>query len=94
MKSKKALFEFFKSKYNKDLNLQSKGISDETYGKASYIYVYDTAKTLGVSREQALKDLAAAGFPRIGVWGSSCNAEQHYGLEIPVSYFRGKNWNV
>lgn len=94
MKSKTKLFKFFKEKYGVDLNLKSTGISDETYGPRSFVYVYNSLTTLGVDREQAIKDLVAAGFPKPGIWGSNPEYTTGQGLEIRVSYFKGKNWDV
>lgn len=94
MKSKKALFAFFKEKYGRDLNLQNAGIGDETYGKKSYVYVYDTVDLFGKTRAPVIKDLVAAGFPRPDDWGKSTfYGEPKNGLEIRVSYFKGKNWD-
>lgn len=92
MKSKKKLFALFKEKYGKDLTLESPGISDETYGKRSFVYVYDTVKTFGVPRGQVIRDLVAAGFPRPGDWGKD-NLYPKNGLEIRVSYFKGWHWD-
>lgn len=88
MKSKKALFEFFKTKYGKDLSLSHVG--NETYGKRSFIYIYDTVKTLGVTRGQAIDDLVEAGFSRPGRWGTD---GMENGVEIRVSYFKGWHWD-
>jgi hypothetical protein len=92
MKSKKALFEFFKTKYGKDLNLNSAGVKDETYGKKSFVYVWPIAKTLGIDRKTLVNDLIEAGFPRPGQWGN--NQYQQDGVEIRVSYFKGWHWDV
>lgn len=96
MKSKKKLFEFFKAKYGKILDLKSKGISDETYGPKSFVYVYDALATLGVSRAQVIKDLVSEGFPKPGQWGMHKDWNKHdcegQGVEIRVSYFKGQRW--
>ena len=89
MKSKKALFEaldlYFATERFSTEKLNAKGVSNETYGKKSCIYV-----NCGVPlvREQVDLYLTARGF----------KVNRNYGLggsrtEVQVSYFKGDNWN-
>lgn len=97
MKSKKRLFEFFREKYGKDLSLKSPGVSNETYGPKSFIYLWDVPKVLGVSRAQLIKDLLSEGFQKPGQWAggwdSAKNCAVGNGIEIRVSYFKGWHWD-
>ena len=89
MKSKKALFEaldlYFATERFSTEKLNAKGVSNETYGKKSCIYV-----NCGVPlvREQVDLYLTARGF----------KVNRNYGpggsrIEVQVSYFKGDNWN-
>ena len=89
MKSKKALFEaldlYFATNRFTQEKLKAKGVSNETYGRKSCIYV-----NCGVPlvRDQVELYLTMRGFKvnrnydRDGAWA-----------EINVSYFKGNNWD-
>jgi rhodanese-related sulfurtransferase len=89
MKSKKILFvaldQFFATDHFTKGKLKAKGISDETYGRDSRIYVHcDTAQ----ERKQLERFLKNEGFRvHTDYWPGSATAE------VSVSYFRGTNWD-
>ncbi len=90
MKSKKQLFNvlslFFNDEQYKEKGLDADGISNETYGRKSCIYV--DAKT-PETRRKLESDLIVLGFiVNKDYWPGSASAE------VYVSYFKGHNWNV
>lgn len=88
MLSKKRLFQFIKDRFNRELNLHSKGIGNETYGKQSCIYIWNTLQTLGVPRKTVETIMIQNGFKvNRNYWPGTEN------VEIRVSYFHGMNWN-
>ena len=93
MKSKKALFSWLASQptlktYGQKVDLKYKGISDETYGKTSCIYIWDTPRTLGMSRKDAEIMLINAGFRVNRKYWPESDA-----IELVVSYFKGWHWD-
>jgi len=87
MKSKKKLFAFLKARYGKTVGLTTEGVGDETYGRASMIYVYDW-NIFKAKRADAERELEAAGFKVHKGWSEGTN-----GSEIQVSYFKGYHWD-
>ena len=88
MKSKKALFEaldlYFATNRFTQEKLKAKGISNETYGKKSCIYVNCGEPDV---RQQVDLYLTARGF----------KVNRNYDLggartEVQVSYFKGERW--
>jgi hypothetical protein len=90
MKSKKALFEvldmyFATNRFTTD-KLNAKGISNETYGRKSCIYINCGFTD---SRRELENFLTAHGF--------KVNRDYDRGgvrTEVTVSYFRGERWYV
>jgi hypothetical protein len=90
LKSKKALFEaldgyFGTDRFTKD-KLNAAGISNETYGRMSCVYVNCDDKEV---RKNVEGFLSARGF--------KVNRDYDQGgkrIEVQVSYFRGEQWNV
>jgi hypothetical protein len=89
MKSKKQLFVdlsiYFGDPEFAEKGLQAKGISNETYGRKSCIYI-----NCGTPEERKNIDgfLAARGY--------KVNRNYNPGgprTEVQVSYFKGENWN-
>ena len=89
MKSKKALFEaldlYFATNRFSTEKLNAKGVSNETYGKKSCIYVNCGESEV---RKQVELYLTARGF----------KVNRNYDLdgawaEVTVSYFKGNNWD-
>jgi hypothetical protein len=90
MKSKKKLFEaltmFFQNGEYIEKGLKAAGISNETYGRKSCIYV-DTANP--IVRRNLTGYLGMKGFKvNYDYWPGSST------LEVEVSYFKGNQWNV
>jgi hypothetical protein len=90
MKSKKKLFEalttFFQNGEYIEKGLKAAGISNETYGRKSCIYI-DTKSTL--ERTNLTGYLCGKGFKvNYDYWPGSST------LEVEVSYFKGNQWNV
>ena len=89
MKSKKALFEaldlYFATNRFTQEKLKAKGISNETYGKKSCIYVNCGEPDV---RRQVESFLSTRGFKvnRNYDLGGTC-------AEVTVSYFKGNNWD-
>jgi hypothetical protein len=90
MKSKKKLFEaltmFFQNGEFVEKGLSAAGISNETYGRKSCIYI----DTKDPSERKNLEGcLGMRGFKvNSGYWPGSST------LEVQVSYFKGNQWNV
>lgn len=87
MKSKQKLFRFLqllsKQPY---VGLSSQGISNETYGKRSMIYIH--APSFGFERRVLEHQLSSNGYKvNFNYWPESQNTE------VQVSYFKGKNWD-
>lgn len=90
-KSKKKLFEaldeyFGGSKFSK-LGLKHQGIGDETYGRDSRIYIYDSCYPFVRSHLENFLD--GKGFRVHRSYSPGQNV-----LEVGVTYFKGANWNV
>ncbi len=90
MKSKKKLFEalahYFNNTEYTEKGLQAEGISNETYGRKSCIYI----KTPSPEDRRNLE-----GF--LGIRGFNINSKYWPGsstLEVHVSYFKGHQWNT
>ena len=89
MKSKKALFEaldgfFATNRFTTD-KLNAKGVSNETYGRKSCIYVHCATP---------LERMNLEGF--LTVRGFKVNRDYAFGdssSEIQVSYFKGVGWD-
>ena len=88
MKSKKQLFEVLEKIIGQKFDLSTGGVSNETYGKKSCIYLWDVVANYGVEREKLELALEAEGF--------KVNRQYYLGsqtLEIQVSYFKGWHWD-
>ena len=88
MKSKSKLFkdlEEIDPAYFKGVDLSHLKISDETYGKESYIYIYAQNIESRISLERVLEKRGHKIGRDYGKGGSK--------LEVRVSYFKGRNWN-
>ena len=95
MKSKKALFEFLKATFNKPAELGNNGISDETYGKDSRIYLWSIQDNWGVTRKELENKLEDNGFKVNRRWGQAHgNFKAYDATEVRVSYFKGHHWDV
>ena len=91
MKSKKKLFEFLASWFGLDpasVEIGRRGISDETYGRVSMIYLWNIPAMWKVSREEMRDALVGAGFKVSRGWGDGSD-----GLEVQVSFFKGWHWD-
>ncbi len=88
MKSKKALFKYVNEKYNVNLSLDTDGVSDETYGRDSRIYLWGVEEFFGMTRREFEADLKEAGFK---VRDSYAPGEDV--VEVSVSYFKGWHWD-
>ena len=89
MKSKKELFKwlslFFQNEAYASLGLKAPGISNETYGRKSCIYVHCTTPGERMNLEGFLMGR-----------GFKVNRDYDFGgssSEIQVSYFKGVGWN-
>jgi hypothetical protein len=90
MKSQKQLFplldEFFKTKEYTTKELRAKGVSDETYGKKSMIYVTSKTPAQRKELEAFLKSKGVKIHPDYDPGKATS--------EIQVSYFKGTRWDV
>lgn len=97
MKSKKALFEFLNTHFNRtDLSLTSPNISDETYGKKSCIYLWDIKGMYNMERgefERLLQDNGFVVNPKYGKGLAKYGMQDYDATEIQVSYFKGYHWD-
>jgi hypothetical protein len=94
MKSKKALFEFLATRFNKTgVQLGAHGISDETYGRKSMIYLWNIQEEWGVSRDEMDRILGVAGFKVNRRYGRMDNKDLYGATEVQVSYFKGHHWD-
>jgi len=96
MKSKSELFKFLARRFKKaGVAIGNFSISDETYGKKSFIYLWNIFQEWGITRDEMESILKAKGFqvnPNYGrgVKGfRDCDA-----TEVAVSYFKGWHWDV
>ena len=89
MKSKKKLFEALDEIYSTDTfskkGLNHRMISDETYGKKSFIYI--THKSPAVRREVE-RQLRERGFNVSDDYAPNSSTS-----EVRVSYFKGFHWD-
>jgi hypothetical protein len=88
MKSKKQLFEVLEKIIGQEFDLRTGGVSDETYGKKSFIYLWDVKDNFGVEREKLELALEAEGFKVMRDYYPGSQT-----LEIQVSYFKGWHWD-
>ena len=91
-KSKKKLFEaldeyFGGDKFSK-LGLKHKGIGDETYGRDSRIYIYNSCYPF--VRKHLEDYLSDKGFTVNRKYSPGSDSV----VEVGVTYFKGVNWNV
>lgn len=87
MKSKKALFQLFKELWDLDVNLNSPGISNETYGRDSRIYI-NAPRAVKATRKLLENTLENHGFKvHRSYWPGSDI------VEVSVSYFKGWHWD-
>jgi hypothetical protein len=84
--SKKKLFQALKDEFGLNVDLKSNGISDETYGKDSMIYIY--WNKFGIDRREAEAKLESLGFKVDRRYDPGSQTS-----EIQVSYFQGtRHW--
>jgi len=90
MKSKTELFKRLSDHFDKGLpHIGSHSISDETYGKRSFLYFYNLQRIWGMTRKQFESMLTIWGYKVNSNWSIDSDA-----TEVQVSYFKGHNWDV
>jgi len=88
MKSKKQLFLFLNKEFNKKLDLDSDGVTNETYGNSSRIYLWGIKKIYGIPRKELENKIIDAGFKVNQNWNKGADS-----TEVSVSYFKGWHWD-
>ena len=95
--SKKKLFQFLSTHFNRsDVKIGNNGISDETYGKDSRIYLFNITKVWNINRSEMESLLIDNGFPVNKKYGRSYtgNSKDDYdATEVLVTYFKGYHWD-
>ncbi len=88
MKSKKALFAWLSNRFQRSFTLRSMYVSDETFGKESYIFLGPCDMAFGMPRRKLEDELEMAGFKVSRTyWPEGGN------IQIQVSYFKGWHWD-
>jgi len=96
MKSKTELFKFLARTFNKNfVRIGNHGISDETYGKDSRIYLWNVNERWGITRNELESKLKDEGFKVHSNYGRAISPEvkDYDTVEVSVSYFKGWHWD-
>lgn len=94
MKSKTALFRFLATRFNKPgVNMNTHGISNETYGPKSMIYFWSITEHWGVTRKEFERILGDEGFKCNRRYGIVAGRDPFDATEVQVSYFKGYHWD-
>ena len=89
VKSKTALFKLLSELTGKtDIRIGKYSISDETYGRRSFLYFYNIETEWGYSRKMFESLLTRWGFKCNPRWYKEADA-----TEVQVSYFKGYHWD-
>ena len=96
MKSKKKLFEFLAKRFphvTGEIKIGTYGISDETYGKTSCIYLWNIKEHWDICRAEMDTLLIGAGFKANRRYGKVNGVDAYGATEVAVSYFKGHHWD-
>ena len=87
MKSKTHLFNHLNGTFGTNVTLDD--VSNETFGRKSYIFFYDVISLFKTTRKGIETGLENAGFKVNRKWMKG----HDQCVSVQVSYFKGRHWN-